>query len=76
MRKLIEFDDDTLDKLKQLGRDRAKTLQELADEAIADLLTKHGVPRDLKDALRKSADLDRATAKPVARSASKARAKR
>ena len=76
MRKLIEFDDDTLDKLKQLGRDRAKTLQELADEAIADLLTKHGVPRDLKDALRKSADLNRATAKPAARSASKARAKR
>ncbi|MBR0715117.1 hypothetical protein [Bradyrhizobium liaoningense] len=59
MRKLIEFDDDTLDKLKQLGRDRAKTLQELTDEAIADLLKKHGVPRDLRDALRKSAKLDR-----------------
>ena len=55
MRKLIEFDDDTLDKLKQLGRDRTVTLQELADEAFADLLKKHGVPVDLKDALRKSA---------------------
>ena len=55
MRKLIEFDDDTFDKLKQLGRDRMATLQELADEAFTDLLKKHGVPRDLKDALRKSA---------------------
>jgi non-homologous end joining protein Ku len=55
MRKLIDFDDDTLDKLTQLGRDRMATLQELADEAFADLLKKHGVPIDLKDALRKSA---------------------
>jgi hypothetical protein len=55
MRKLIGFDDDTLDKLTQLGRDRMATLQELADEAFADLLKKHGVPIDLKDALRKSA---------------------
>ena len=55
MRKLIAFDDDTVDKLKQLGRDRMATFQELADEAFADLLRKHGVPIDLKDALRKSA---------------------
>jgi hypothetical protein len=55
LRKLIEFDDDTFDKLKQLGRDRMGTLQELADEAFADLLKKHGIPVDLKDALRKSA---------------------
>lgn len=58
MRKLIAFDDDTLDKLKQLGRDRMATFQELADEAFADLLKKHGVPIDLKDALRKSVRLD------------------
>ena len=58
MRKLIEFDDDTFDKLKQLARDRMGTLQELADEAFADLLEKHGIPIDLKDALRKSARLD------------------
>ena len=44
MRKLIAFDDDTFDKLKQLGRDRMATLQELADEAFADLLKKHGIP--------------------------------
>ncbi|MCP1851075.1 MULTISPECIES: hypothetical protein [Bradyrhizobium] len=61
MRKLIEFDDDTFDKLKQLGRDRMATLQELADEAFADLLKKHGIPIDLKDALRKSARLQEAT---------------
>lgn len=54
MRKLIDFDDDTLAKLTQLGRDRAATLQDLADEAFADLLKKHGVPIDLCDALRKS----------------------
>jgi hypothetical protein len=61
LRKLIEFDDDTFDKLKQLGRDRMATLQELADEAFADLLKKHGIPIDLKDALRKSARLQEAT---------------
>jgi non-homologous end joining protein Ku len=55
MRKLIAFDDDTFDKLTQLGRGRMATMQELADEAFADLLKKHGVPIDLKDALRKSA---------------------
>jgi hypothetical protein len=38
VRKLIEFDDDTFDKLKQLGRDRMETIQELADEAFADAL--------------------------------------
>ena len=62
MRKLIEFDDETFDKLRQLARDRMGTFQELADEAFADLLKKHGIPIDLKDALRKSAS---AAAKPA-----------
>ena len=53
-RKLIAFDDETLSALTQLGRDRMATIQDLADEAFADLLKKHGVPIDLKDALRKS----------------------
>ena len=57
MRKLIAFDDDTFDKLKQLARDRMATFQELADEAFGDLLRKHGIPIDLKDALRKSVRL-------------------
>lgn len=65
MRKLIEFDDDTFDKLKQLARDRMGTLQELADEAFADLLKKHGVPIDLKDALRKSARLSATPDEPA-----------
>jgi non-homologous end joining protein Ku len=68
VRKLIAFDDDTFDKLKQLGRDRMATIQELADEAFADMLKKHGIPIDLKDALRKSASLSKAPAKPTARS--------
>ncbi|OPH84291.1 hypothetical protein [Nitrobacter vulgaris] len=55
MRKLIAFDDETMTALTQLGHSRMATLQDLADEAFADLLKKHGVPIDLKDALRKSA---------------------
>ena len=55
MRKLIAFDDDTFDKLRQLARDRMATIQDLADEAFADLLKKHGRPTDLKDALKRSA---------------------
>ena len=54
MRKLIEFDEDTFAKLKQLARDRMATFQELADEAFTDLMKKHGIPIDLRDALRKS----------------------
>lgn len=67
MRKLIGFDEDTFDKLKQLARDRMATIQELADEAFADLLRKHGIPIDLKDALRKSAVLTKQPAKGSAR---------
>ena len=67
MRKLIGFDDDTFHKLKQLARDRMATLQELADEAFADLLKKHGIPVDLKDALRRSASrTDPSRKKPAA----------
>lgn len=60
VRKLIAFDDDTFEKLKQLARDRMATIQELAEEAFADVLKKHGIPIDLKDALRKSASLSKA----------------
>jgi len=54
MRKLIEFDEETLSALKLLAGDRASSLQELADEAFRDLLKKHGRPTNLKDALRQS----------------------
>ena len=75
MRKLIAFDDDTADKLTQLARDRMATFQELADEAFADLLKKHGIPLDLKDALRKSAATEPASAKGNARSGQVRKAK-
>jgi len=52
--KRIQFDEDTLSKLTELGRRRMATFQELADEAFADLLKKHNVPIDLRDALKKS----------------------
>ena len=70
-KKLIAFDDDTLEKLTQLGRDRMGTLQELADEAFADLLRKHGIPIDLKDALRKSAAATKPTLAKATRSKSR-----
>jgi non-homologous end joining protein Ku len=54
MRKLIEFEDETYQALTQLAHDRMGTLRELADEAFRDLLKKHGVPIDLKDALQRS----------------------
>jgi hypothetical protein len=54
-KKLIAFDDETFNALTLLGRDRMATIQDLADEAFADVLKKHGVPVDLRDALRKSA---------------------
>jgi len=68
VRKLIAFDEDTFDKLKQLGRDRMASVQELADEAFADLLKKHGIPVDLRDALRKSASITKTPAQNRARS--------
>jgi hypothetical protein len=54
-RKLIGFDPETWNALDLLARDSLKTWQELADEAFADLLKKHGRPTDLRSALRKSA---------------------
>ena len=62
---MIAFDDDTFDKLTQLGRDRMATIQELADEAFADVLKKHGIPIDLKDALRRRATTSPPTATPI-----------
>jgi len=53
-RKLIAFDAETWHALQMLGRDSVKTLQELADEAFADLLKKHDRPVTLKQALRQS----------------------
>ena len=53
--KRIEIDAETWPVLDLLARDRMMTFQELADEAFADLLKKHGRPVTLKAALRQSA---------------------
>ena len=53
--KRVNIDDETWMALDLLARDRVATFQEIADEAFADLLKKHGRPVDLKAALRRSA---------------------
>jgi hypothetical protein len=53
--KRVQFDDDTWNALDLLAKDSMRDFQELADEAFADLLRKHGRPADLKTALRQSA---------------------
>lgn len=53
--KRIQIDDEIWPILDLLARDRMMTFQELADEAFADLLKKHGRPISLKVALQKSA---------------------
>ena len=52
--KRVAFDRATWAALDLYARDSMKSFQELADEAFADLLAKHGRPTDLKDALRRS----------------------
>lgn len=53
--KRVQIDNETWAALDLLARDRMMTFQEIADEAFADLLKKHGRPVDLRAALRKSA---------------------
>ena len=65
--KRIHFDTVALDALELLGKDEGQSLQELMDEAVADLLKKHRRPVGLKDALRES--LRRAPANANARRA-------
>ncbi|MGB0057702.1 MAG: ribbon-helix-helix domain-containing protein, partial [Methyloceanibacter sp.] len=54
-RKLIGFAPETLQALELLSSDSRRSLQQLADEAFADLLAKHHRPRTFKDALKQSA---------------------
>ena len=54
-RKLIGFDPETLQALDLLARDSGKNLQQLADEAFADLLKKYNRPRTFVEALKQSA---------------------
>lgn len=53
--KRVQIDAETWAALDLLARDRMMTFQEIADEAFADVLKKHGRPVDLRAALRKSA---------------------
>jgi hypothetical protein len=54
IRKRVEFDAETWHALRLLSGDSMKSLQELAEEAFADLLKKHGRPITLKQALKES----------------------
>jgi predicted DNA-binding ribbon-helix-helix protein len=55
--KHVQLDEESWSALDLLARDRMMTFQELADEAFADVLKKHGRPIDLRAALRKSAQV-------------------
>jgi hypothetical protein len=66
--KRIQFDQETWNALDLLARDRMQDVQELADEAFADLLRKHGRPVDLKTALRQSVgEIEKRPAAPSVR---------
>ena len=54
VRKRIAFDAETWHALRLLASGSMKSLQELAEEAFADLLKKHGRPVTLKQALKES----------------------
>ena len=54
-RKIIEFDAETWQALHSLALDRMNTIQELVEDAIADLLKKHNRPVTLREALEASA---------------------
>ncbi|HSD93263.1 MAG TPA: ribbon-helix-helix domain-containing protein [Methyloceanibacter sp.] len=54
-RKIIEFAPEIWLALELLAKDMGRSVQDLADEAFADLLGKYQRPASLKDALRESA---------------------
>jgi len=53
--KRIIFDDEMWTAIQELIRDRATDLQQLSDEAFADILKKYGRAVDLREALAASA---------------------
>jgi hypothetical protein len=66
--KRVQFDQETWNALDLLARDSIRDFQELADEAVADLLRKHSRPIDLKTALRQSVgDIEKRPAAPSVR---------
>jgi len=52
--KRVQFDDETWQAMDAVVRRSGKSFQELANEAFADLLTKHKQPVGLKAALEQS----------------------
>ena len=56
-RKRIQLDSECWHAVEQLGRERGKSLDDLALEAFRDLLKKHHRPSTLKDALKQSTRL-------------------
>jgi hypothetical protein len=54
-RKLIEFAPEIWLALELLAKDSGRDIQDLAEEAFADLLGKYQRPASLKEALRESA---------------------
>ena len=63
-RKLIDFHNEDLRALQELAEDRSSTLQELVDEAVRDVLRKHGKFTDLRAALTHSHGDEKPAAKP------------
>ena len=52
--KRVQFDEETWAVVNLLRQERRRSFQQLAEEAFADLLAKHGHPVDLKNQLRVS----------------------
>ena len=52
--KRVQFDDETWSVINLMRQERRRSFQQLADEAFADLLAKHGHPADLRNQLRVS----------------------
>ena len=73
--KRVQLDEESWAALDLLARGRMMTFQELADEAFADVLKKHGRPVDLRAALRKSARALDAPAKGRTKERTKGRTK-
>ncbi len=62
--KRVTFDLETWQALDLLARGRMMPFQELADEAVRDVLRKYGRPYDTRDAFKRSARLAQANDNP------------
>lgn len=56
--KRIQFDRDTWNAIETLAQDQVKDIPEIVEEAMRDLLKKHGRSADLRQQLRLSAATD------------------